>query len=207
MSTIVIVGAGGHGKVLADALLARGEAVAGFVDADSRLHGQTVLGLPVLGGDDRILPGWLLVNGIGSVADPGLRMRVERSFGQRGFCFLTVIHPAASVARGVSSGEGCQIMAGAVIQADATLGRGVIVNTRASVDHDCRLGDFVHIAPGATLSGGVDVGEASHIGTGAVVVEGVRIGRGCLVAAGAVVVREVPDGARVAGLPARAMTP
>jgi UDP-perosamine 4-acetyltransferase len=207
MSIIVIVGAGGHGKVLADALLARGEAVAGFVDADSRLHGGTMFGLPVLGDDGSVEPGWLLVNGIGSVGRPETRMRVERSFGQRGFCFLTVIHPSASVARGVSLGEGCQIMAGAVIQADAVLGRGVIVNTRASVDHDCHLGDFVHVAPGATLSGGVQVGEASHIGSGAVVIEGVRVGRDCLVAAGAVVTQDIPDGQRVAGVPARVMAP
>ncbi|MDO8607465.1 MAG: acetyltransferase [Phaeospirillum sp.] len=203
MSKIVIVGAGGHGKVLADTLMAGGKVVSGFLDSDPSLHGCHVMGLRVLGDDDAAQPGWLLVNGVGSVGRPLGRMAVDRLFAGRGFQFLTVIHPGAIVARETVLGEGCQIMAGAVLQPDAVLGRGVIVNTRAAVDHDCHLADFVHVAPGATLSGGVQVGEGSHVGTGAVVVEGIRIGSGCMVAAGAVVIDDVPDGAMVAGVPAK----
>lgn len=203
MTKIVIIGAGGHGKVLADALMAGGKAVHGFLDNDSGLHGGHVLGLKVLGNDDAAEPGWLLVNGVGTVGRSDGRMVIDQLFVARGFRFLTVVHPGAIVAREVSLGEGCQIMAGAVLQPDVVLGRGVIVNTRASVDHDCHLADFVHVAPGATLSGGVQVGEGSHIGTGAVVIEGIRVGKGCVVAAGAVVIDDVPDGALVAGVPAK----
>ena len=203
MTKIVIVGAGGHGKVLADALMAGGRSVHGFVDNNSSLYGSHVLGLRVLGGDEAVEPGWLLVNGLGSVGRSDGRRAVDRIFAGRGFSFLTVIHPGAILAREVFLGEGCQVMAGAVLQPDVVLGRGVIVNTNASVDHDCHLADFVHVAPGATLSGGVQVGEDSHIGTGAVVIEGIRIGSGCVVAAGAVVVDDVPDGVLVAGVPAK----
>ncbi len=207
MTRIVIVGAGGHGKVLADALLTAGRPVDGFLDRDKGLHGLRVLDVPVLGGDDCAEPGWVLVNGIGTVGLPLARQAVDRHFAERGFPFLAVCHPSAVLGRGVVLGEGCQIMAGAVVQPDTVIGRGAIINTRAAVDHDCVLGDFVHVAPGATLSGGVRVGAGSHIGTGAVVIEGIRIGAGCLVAAGAVVVADVADGARVAGLPAKAMRP
>lgn len=203
MTRIVIVGAGGHGKVLADALMAGGNAVSGFLDSDSALHGAHVLGLKVLGNDAAAESGWLLVNGIGTVGRSGGRMAVDRLFAARGFRFLTVVHPGAILAREVFLGEGCQVMAGAVLQPDVVLGRGVIVNTRAAVDHDCHLADFVHVAPGVTLSGGVQIGESSHIGTGAVVIEGIRIGKGCVVAAGAVVIDDVPDGALVAGVPAK----
>lgn len=203
MTKIVIIGAGGHGKVLADALMAGGKLVHGFLDSDPSLSGAHVLGLPVLGGDDVAEFGWMLVNGVGSVGRPDGRKVVDRMFAGRGFHFLTVIHPGAIVAREVFLGEGCQIMAGAVLQPDVVLGRGVIINTRASVDHDGHLADFVHVAPGAILSGGVQVGEGSHIGAGAVVIEGIRVGGGCVVAAGAVVIDDVPDGALVAGVPAK----
>lgn len=204
MSKLVIVGAGGHGKVLADALMAGGKVVTGFVDTDPTLHGGHVFGIRVLGGDDALEAGWHLVNGIGSVGSTQARRRIDRLFAGRGFQFQTVVHPGAILAREVFLGEGCQILAGAVLQPDVVLGRAVIVNTKASVDHDCHLADFVHVAPGATLSGGVQVGEGSHIGTGAVVIEGIRIGAGCVVAAGAVVVEDVPDGTLVAGVPAKA---
>ncbi|MCC7484472.1 MAG: acetyltransferase [Burkholderiales bacterium] len=203
----IVVGAGGHAKVLVDCLRAAGVRVLGFVDRDPRRHGATVCGLPVLGGDAALAgrkarAAWL-VNGVGGTGFTVRRKAVFESLRNNGHRFLTVVHPSAVLAAGARLGAGAQVMAGAVIQADAVVGDNAIVNTGARVDHDCSIGAHAHIAPGCVLSGGVRVGEETHLGTAAVVIEGVRIGKRCLVAAGAVVVRDVPDGARVMGVPAR----
>jgi len=207
MIGIIIIGAGGHAKVLVDALLAAGIAPTGLIDADPRRHGATVLGIPVLGGDG-MLAGFdrgqvVLVNGIGSTGHPDLRLAVQARLAALGFVFRTVIHPAAIIAAEVTVGDGAQLMAGAVVQTGTRLGAGAIINTRAVVDHDCRIGAHAHIAPGAVLCGDVRVGAASHVGAGATVVQGSTIGDGCLIGAGAVVIRDVADGVRVQGVPAR----
>jgi sugar O-acyltransferase (sialic acid O-acetyltransferase NeuD family) len=206
---VLVLGAGGHAKVLVDALLACGTQVLGLTDADAARHGSLVLGLPVVGNDEAVLKhpaaDILLVNGIGGVRGEALRREVFERFLRSGYGFATVVHPSAVLARAVGLGEGAQVMAGVIVQAGATIGRNAIINTRASVDHDCIVGDHVHIAPGVTLSGAVTVGDGAHVGTGASVIHSIRIGAGSVVAAGAVVIRDVPDGARVAGIPAKEM--
>lgn len=204
---VLILGGGGHAKVLVEALLANHALIAGIVDADPGLRGKTVLGVPVLGGDELVgdyPPASLqLVNGIGSVGLPATRRAVYQRFAAQGYRFAVVLHPAAVVASDVELAEGAQIMAGAVIQPGCRIGRNVIINTRASVDHDCVIGDHVHIAPGCTLSGAVTVGAGCHIGTGATVIQGVKIGAGSVVGAGAVVTRDIEAGVTVVGVPAR----
>lgn len=204
---VLVIGGGGHAKVLIEALLAGSALVAGIVDADPARVGESVLGVPVLGGDEvveQFPPGEiLLVNGIGSVRSPELRKRIFERFTSRGYSFAAVVHPSAVIAGDVQLGAGAQVMAGAVIQPGAVIGRNAIVNTRAAVDHDCRIGDHCHLAPGVTLSGDVVVGEAAHIGTGATVIQGITIGDGSTVGAGAVVVRDVPPGVTVTGVPAK----
>ncbi len=210
---VIILAAGGHAKVLIDALRAqpavRQVALLGLVDADSSKIGQYVLGVPILGGDEEIVkyPATTiqLVNGLGAVKRSTARCRLFAHFKHNGYQFSNVIHPSAVVAADVVLLEGVQIMAGAVVQTGCCIGANAIINTRAAVDHDCDIGDHVHIAPGATLSGGVAVGKNTHIGAGATVIQGIRIGADCLVAAGAVVIRDVPDGATVVGVPAKEM--
>ena len=198
---VVVVGGGGHGRVVLDVLRAAGAQIMGVVDPSEEIEKRLPAGVVRLGGD-----GWLeaadaeaiaLVNGIGSVNVPTLRRTVFERWSDRGFAFARVVHPAAIVAADAVLGDGCQIMAGAIVQPGARIGADAIVNTGASVDHDCDIGAHVHIAPGVTLSGGVVVGEASHIGTGAIVIQNVRIGAGALVGAGVVVTRDVAAGARV----------
>lgn len=206
---VVVIGAGGHARVLLDALALCGVAVAGLTDADPAKHGKIIAGARVLG-DDRALEGHppastMLVNAMGSTETMAQRQAVFERLKARGYRFLTVAHPAAVIARDAVLGEGAQLMAGAIVQSGARIGANSILNTGAQVDHDCDIGAHVHLAPGATLSGAVAVGEGTHVGTAAALVQGVRVGRGCLVAAGAVVVEDVPDGARVAGVPARRM--
>lgn len=207
ISPVIVIGAGGHAKVLVDALLRTGFSPVGLVDRDPSLVGREVLGVAVLGGEavlQRYAPGDVrLVNAVGSVQNMQARKAVYDRFRSRGYEFASVLHPCAVVSDHAVLQSGVQILAGVVVGPGAVIGENSIINTNASVDHDCRIGAHVHIAPGATLSGGVSVGEATHVGVGACVIQGVQIGRRSLVAAGAAVVHDVPDGGRVQGVPAR----
>lgn len=204
---VIILGAGGHAKVLIEALLASSAVIKGIVDSNPTLVGSRLLGVPVLGGDDVVdefTPSQIrLVNGVGSIGLPLKRQQVFEKLKAMGYDFATVIHPSAVIASDVVLSEGAQLMAGAVIQPGTHIGCNTIINTRASVDHDCIIGDHVHISPGVTLSGGVSVETGSHIGTGATVIQGISINNGCLVAAGAVVVKNISGGVMVRGVPAR----
>lgn len=204
---LLIIGAGGHAKVLVEALRAMGAFPRGLLERDAARLGDTVLGCPVLGTDEALAAfdpaGVALVNGLGSTRDVSTRAAVFERFRARGYRFFTVVHPAAVLAESVVLGQGAQVMAGAVVQPDAVLGDDVLLNTGATLDHDSQVGDHVHIAPGVTVCGGVRIGARSHLGSGATVIEGVTIGQDCLIGAGAVVLNDVPDGAKAFGVPAR----
>jgi UDP-perosamine 4-acetyltransferase len=195
---LLVIGAGGHGRVLIDALQLAGRSILGVVDPAFAAGSLAPSGLKVLGGDealDRFSAGdVMMVNGVGSTRTMVQRDLIYRRLSAKGFRFATVVHPSAVVSPSAKLAEGVQVMAGCVIQSGASIGANSIINTSASVDHDCKIGESVHIAPGVTLSGSVNVGDAAHIGTGAVVIQGVSIGRNSLVAAGAVVYRDVADG-------------
>ncbi|MBO6518926.1 MAG: acetyltransferase [Rhodospirillales bacterium] len=207
VSPVIIIGAGGHAKVLAGLLNAVNAVVIGFTDADTARHGETILGHRVLGGDDVIGtygPDKVeLVLGIGSVRPGPVRHDVWQAYKRDGYRFQSCIHPHAWISPDTEIGAGAQIMAGAVIQPGCRISENSIINTRASVDHDCSIGAHVHIAPGAVLGGTVQVGDGAHVGTGATVIENIRIGDGAMVAAGACVTQDVAANTRVAGVPAK----
>lgn len=202
---LVLLGAGGHARVLLSTLLLTGARVVGFADPDES-RGQ-VLGISRLGRDEAVLERdpneILLVNGVGSVGSSASRIRVHEYFRTRGYTFASVIHPSAIIAPEGELSGGVQIMAGAILQTGCVIQEGCIINTGARLDHDCIIGAHAHIAPAAVLSGDVRVGARAHVGAGATVIQGVRIGEGSIVGAGAVVLRDVPAGSTVVGVPAR----
>lgn len=209
MISLIGFGAGGHARVLLEILDAEGRyEIAGLLDANPVLHGKPTGSTRVLGGDE-LLPALAARGvrhafmGLGSAADTRLRQRIFEQAKAAGLRFVAVIHPSAVLAPSAQTGEGCAILAGAVVGTGARLADNVIVNTRAVVDHDCRIESHAHIASGAVLAGDVFVGEGAHIGAGAVVRQGLRIGRRAVIGVGAAVVCDVPDEAVFAGVPAR----
>ncbi|NLK27394.1 MAG: acetyltransferase [Clostridiales bacterium] len=207
---IIILGAGGHAKVLIDALQYQSANILGVTDPDPELHGKDVMGIPIIGDDNSILQygvnDIMLVNGMGKVNCSNKRMQIYQTFKERGYIFAKVIHPSAVISTGVYLAEGVHIMAGAIIQTLATIGVNTIINTRASIDHECIIGDHVHIAPGATISGGVEIGDNVLIGAGATIIQGIHVGASSVVGAGAVVTKDVREGVTVMGIPARVVS-
>lgn len=204
---VILIGAGGHARVLIDTLRRTNREILFATDSDPAVVGRNVLGVQVEGPDECVLdrqPQTVeLVNAVGSVASLTRRQRVFERFTGRGYGFARVVHPSAVLSDSAELAEGVQVMAGAVIQPGARIGPNSLVNTGASVDHDVVIAAHVHVASGATLSGGVTVGQATHIGAGAVVIQQVTIGQSTVVGAGAVVIHDVADGMTVVGVPAR----
>jgi sugar O-acyltransferase (sialic acid O-acetyltransferase NeuD family) len=204
---LILLGAGGHGRVLLDALSSAGLRVDGILDP-GMTPGESVCGTPVLGGDDLLaglVPGEVfLVNGVGA-GRRGAQRRQElfRHCQSLDLSFTTVVHASSVVSPAAGLGEGCQVMARAVVQCGAVVGRNVVINTAACVDHDCRIGDGVFIAPNVTLCGAVVVADGAFIGAGAVICPDIRIGANAVIGAGAVVISDVPDGATFVGNPAK----
>lgn len=207
MKNIIVLGGGGHAKVLIDAVRSTNcFGISGILDPGLKV-GEQILGVSVLGSDnfldDHSGNEFVLALGIGSVKVPSVRKNIFDKYKDRGFEFPLIIHRNAYVSGTSIISEGVQVMACAVIQPDAFIGENVIINTSAVIEHDCKISAHSHISPGAVLGGDVEVGECSHIGLGARVLQGVRIGKNVTIGAGAVVVRNVDDGKTVMGVPAR----
>ncbi len=203
---IVIIGAGGHATVLADALLASGADVVGFTSRDVAPKAPAC-GLPILG-DDAVLARWRpeeirLVNGVGSIDASGARRRVQEALEASGWQFTGVRHPASTVSPYAVLADDVQLMAHSVVQAGARVGRGCIVNTGSIVEHDVVLDAWVHVAPRAVICGDASIGTDSHVGAGAVVKQQVRLGARTLVGIGAAVVKDFAGEGCILGVPAR----
>ena len=191
---VILLGAGGHAKVLLDVLQLVGRNVLGLVTPDIE-KGSKHLGLEVLGDDEQLKrynPSEIdIVNGIGSLPFQKLRWQVSDKIRSWGFSLSKVIHPSAIISADISLDEGVQVMAGCLIQAGTKIGCDSIINTGAILDHDCRVGAGCHIAPGVTCSGGVFINEGCHIGTGAVITQSLTIERGAVIAAGTTIYKNV----------------
>jgi UDP-perosamine 4-acetyltransferase len=214
---VIVIGAGGHARVVIDALQRSGVTVLGVCDPTLSSGSAGPLGVPCLGSDAALesydRSAVLLVNGIGSIGDPALRITVYQRMTAAGWKFYSLVHPKAVIGTECTIASGAQIMAGAILQPGTHVGENAIVNTAASIDHDCRIGDHAHIAPGAVLCGNVVIGTGAHIGSGAVIVQGLTVGAHALIGAGVTVTRPVAEDARLtlhtiaAEIPIREKTP
>lgn len=205
MNRLAILGASGHGKVVADTAECCGwQSTEFFDDAWPDLQRNSVWS--VVGNTSSLMErlddfdGVLVAIGNNSVRHTKL-LELQRA----GARLVILIHPAANVSRYAVICEGTVVFAGAVVNADASVGIGGILNTGCSIDHDCMLGDAVHISPGARLAGGVQVGNQSWVGIGASVRQLIRIGQRVMVGAGSAVISDIPDDVTVAGVPAKRM--
>lgn len=197
MKKLIIIGASGHGKVVADIAVQNGYQEIVFLDDNEAV--KSCGKYPVIGKTDeaRRLDGDIIV----AIGNANIRKRIQE--GMEGLKLATLIHPGAIVADDAVIGEGTVVMAGAVVNPGAVLGKGCIVNTCASVDHDCRVSDYVHVAVGSHLCGSVTVGERTWIGAGTVVSNNISICGECMIGAGAVVVRDIKEPGTYVGVPVR----
>lgn len=199
-----MVGAGAHGRVVADALIASRRRVAAF--SDRQTAGQTLGGTPVISNDLSTLQresARLAAPVVVAIGDNATRARVQAELVACGIELTSVIHPTAVMLSGARLGRGVMVLAGAIIGIDTVVGDGAILNTAVSVDHDNRLGDYVHLSPGVHTGGDVTLGVGTHLAVGVSVRNGVKIGDWCVIGVGAAVVGDLPSRIVAVGVPAR----
>ena len=205
MPEIVVIGAGGHAKVCIELLRAMGESVAYCVgETDSP---EQCLGVPVLKGDENLAR--LRKEGYSrsfvAIGSNGLRDRLGTTAIGQGYQLVNAISPNAIISPTAKLGVGVAVMAGVVINAEAVIEDLAIINTGATIDHDCWIGKAVHIAPQCALAGNVTVGDYSFLGVGCKVIPKIEIGKSAIVGAGGVVTSDIEHGAKVFGVPAKAI--
>ena len=200
---LILIGGGGHARVVIEAARQAGAEVAGLLDAKREI-GDQVDGVPVLGDD-----AWLAEGDTGrfrfhvAIADNAVRARLRRRLAEFDADIAAIAHPAATVSASAAIGAGCFLAAGAIVNPGVRLADGAIINTGAQIDHDCQIGSDGHIAPGAVLCGFVRCGDRVLVGAGATIIQGVSVGGDATIGAGATVVRDVADGQTMTGTPAR----
>lgn len=195
LKKLVIIGASGHGKVIADIAAKNGYQEIVFLDDNEDLI--ECAGFPVVGKTSKALS--MDGDKIIAIGNAKIRERIQKENEN----IVTLIHPDAVISRRVRIGKGTVVMAGVVINSDAVIGEGCIINTCSSVDHDCKIGDFSHVSVGAHVAGTVVVGERTWIGAGATVSNNVIIGSDCMIGAGAVVVKDIEKAGTYIGVPAK----
>lgn len=208
MERIILVGGGGHCRVVMDSIARGGVyAIHGIIDIPANV-GNSVDGVMIIGSDldlEKIRRQGVtnFIIAVGSVSETAVRSRLFKTMLEADFVPVNVIDPTATISKGAGLGNGNFIGARAIVNTGTSIENNVIVNTGAIIEHDCQICDNVHIAPGVVLSGGVRIGRGTHIGTGAVIVQGINIGSDSLIGAGSVVVRDFVDGSFAYGNPCR----
>lgn len=200
--TLIVIGAGGHGKVVAD-IAEKSKQWVHIYFLDDNTSIQSIGRYQVVGvvadvknyDKDTIF--------FVAIGDNEIRQKVQSNLERQGFIPATLIHPNAVIASDVEIGPGSAVMAGAIVNSSAKIGKGCIINTASSVDHDCVIEDYVHISPGAHLAGNVHVGTRSWLGLGSLIINNVRVCNDCTVGAGAVIIRNINESGTYVGVPVR----
>lgn len=197
MKKLIIIGAQGHGRVVADAARLCGYGQIVFLDDDGSLTGCGKY--PVLGKSSKVkeISGDVIV----AIGNAAARQRIQEGMDKSRLA--TLVHPDAVVGEDVEIGAGTVVMAGAVINSGTVIGAGCIINTSSSVDHDCKIGSYVHISVGSHIAGSVEIGSMAWIGAGATISNNVTVCGGCMIGAGAVVVKDIKTAGTYIGVPAR----
>jgi sugar O-acyltransferase (sialic acid O-acetyltransferase NeuD family) len=207
--SIVVIGAGGHARVILDILTALDlMPIAGLLDDAPNLPGSMLDGHAVLGPISILQSMAKAGTATHGALGIGNNAHRERIFAAVIACKLiwpALVHPRSIVSPRGHLGAGTVVCAGSVVNPGTRIGVGCIINTSAAVDHDCLVDDFAHIGPGATLAGNIHIGAGSLVGAGATIIPGIKVGKNCIVGAGATVITDVPDGVTVAGCPARSI--
>lgn len=201
MAKVVIIGASGHAKVIADVILKYGDELFGFLDDNTELP-DTIIGYPYLGTTSdykKYMDECSFIIGIGN---NHIRKKIAESMDVN---WYTAVHPSAQISMDTSIGEGTVVMANATINTSAHVGKHCIINTAAVIEHDNVIGDYVHISPNATLCGTVDIGDLTHIGAGATVKNNISVCGNVVVGAGGIVVSNITGEGVYIGVPASRM--
>lgn len=200
MNDLIIIGASGHGKVVADIAEINGYLNIMFLDDNPEV--KVCGNYPVVGGCKEAIK-YKEADFVVAIGNNNIRRKIQTELVEAGLNIVSVIHPDAVVAKSVCVGAGTVITAGTVINPDAKIGQGCIINTCSSVDHDCNVGDFVHISVGAHIAGTVEIGDNTWICAGVTVSNNVNITSGCMIGAGAVVINDLTESATYIGVPAK----
>lgn len=193
----VLIGGGGHAKVVLETSHLLGFSIFGIYDDDLNLRNSLIKGIEVLGNTNVFKADSAFI----AIGDNNIRKKISDKFPE--VVWPIIIHPSAIVSKDVYVGEGSVVMAGAIIQPGTRIGKHCIVNTGACIDHDCEIGDFVHVGPNCSLAGGVSLGEGTFIGIGSSIISNKTIGKWTNVGAGSVIITNQPDYCTTVGIPAK----
>lgn len=204
---IIIIGAGGHLKVIIDVTRLLGYEILFATDIDVNLHGTTIMGVGIAGNDDKISAfppsDVYLANGIGIANGTGPRRDIFEKWSASGYQFPSLVHPNAVIADNVIIEDGVQCMVGSIVQPGVRLGKNSIINNRAGIDHDVHIGEHSFIGPGVSVGGHVIINDSAFIGSGVSITQNISIGERTIVGAGSTVIRSLDADSKAVGNPAR----
>lgn len=208
MRSLIIIGAGGHGKVIADTVLQENiyEDIAFLDDNFNEVNQNNILMWKIIGKTKDFKEKFILdrfKSAFVAIGNAEIRLNLINLLKKEGYHIPIIKHPSSYVSKFSKVGEGTVFLANSTLQANSTIGKGCILNTCSNVDHDSKISEGVHICPGASIAGNVSIGKNSWIGIGSSIKENIKIGSEVLVGAGAVVTKDLPNCVKAKGVPAR----